>query len=105
MCVLVNIGTKPQESDPDDMDEDDFGCLDSDDDLDFETEDSESLKGALGSLKSYMAQMDQELAHTSMGKSFSTRKQEVSVFNLSFSMCRRVTVIFNQSFPFFSFDL
>ncbi|XP_038166483.1 protein ecdysoneless homolog isoform X1 [Arvicola amphibius] len=71
------LGTNPQESDPDDPDEDDFGCLDSDDDdLDFETEDSESLKGALGSLKSYMAQMDQELAHTSMGKSFSTRKQE-----------------------------
>ncbi|KAK7815121.1 hypothetical protein U0070_007786 [Myodes glareolus] len=58
------------------LDEDDFGCLDSDEDLDFETQDSESLKGALGSLKSYMAQMDQELAHTSMGKSFSTRKQE-----------------------------
>ncbi|CAO2590561.1 Protein ecdysoneless homolog [Lemmus lemmus] len=72
------LGTKSQESDPDDLDEDDFGCLDSDDDLDFETQDSESLKGALGSLKSYMAQMDQELAHTSMGKSFSTQKQEVS---------------------------
>ncbi|XP_037064522.1 protein ecdysoneless homolog isoform X3 [Peromyscus leucopus] len=69
------LGAKPQESDSDDMDEDDFECSDSDDDLGFETQDSESLKGALGSLKSYMAQMDQELAHTSMGKSFSTRKQ------------------------------
>ncbi|XP_060238030.1 protein ecdysoneless homolog isoform X2 [Meriones unguiculatus] len=35
----------------------------------------DSLEGALGSLKSYMAQMDQELAHTSMGKSFSTCEQ------------------------------
>lgn len=69
------LGTKPHESDSDDPDEDDFECLDSDDDLGFEAQESESLKGALGSLKSYMAQMDQELAHTSMGKSFSTRKQ------------------------------
>ncbi|XP_051030419.1 protein ecdysoneless homolog isoform X2 [Phodopus roborovskii] len=65
------LGTKSQESDSDDLDEDDLECLDSDD----ETQDSESLKGALGSLKSYMAQMDHELVHTCMGKSFSTRKQ------------------------------
>lgn len=69
------LGTKPQESDSDDQDEDDLECLDSDDDLGLEAQESESLKGALGSLKSYMAQMDQELAHTCMGKSFSTRKQ------------------------------
>ncbi|OBS76089.1 hypothetical protein A6R68_17452 [Neotoma lepida] len=69
------LGTKPQESDSDDLDEDDFESVDSDDDLGFDTQDPESLKGALGSLESYMAQMDQELAHTSMGKSFSTRKQ------------------------------
>lgn len=79
-CVSINIGAKPQESDSDDSDEDDFECVDSDDDLGFEAQESESLKGALGSLKSYMAQMDQELAHTSMGKSFSTRKQLVSAF-------------------------
>lgn len=69
------LGTKPQESDSDDQDEDDLECLDSDDDLGLEAQESESLKGALGSLKSYMAQMDQELAHTCMGKSFRTRKQ------------------------------
>ncbi|XP_053447957.1 protein ecdysoneless homolog [Nycticebus coucang] len=34
-----------------------------------------SLKGTLNNLKSYMAQMDQELAHTSIGKSFITQKQ------------------------------
>lgn len=101
-CVTINIGTKSQESDSDDLDEDDFECLDSDDDLDFETQDSESLKGALGSLKSYMAQMDQELAHTSMGKSFSTRKQMVSVFS---PLLPHVTVIIHLSFLFVSFDL
>lgn len=68
------LGTKLQESDSDD-DKDDFECLDSDDDLGFEAQEPDSLEGALGSLKSYMAQMDQELAHTSMGKSFSTCEQ------------------------------
>lgn len=69
------LGPKPPETDSDDLDEEDFECLDSDDDVDLETQESGSLKGALASLKSYMAQMDQELAHTSMGKSFTTRKQ------------------------------
>lgn len=69
------LGTQPLESDSDDPDLDDFECLDSEDDLGFEALESESLKGALGSLKSYMAQMDQELAHTSMGRSFSTRRR------------------------------
>ncbi|XP_021059488.1 protein ecdysoneless homolog [Mus pahari] len=69
------LGAQPQESDSDDPGEDDLDCLDSDDDLGFEAQESESMKGALGSLKSYMAQMDQELAHTSMGRSFTTRKR------------------------------
>lgn len=69
------LGTKPPESDSDDLDEEDSESLDSDDDLGCDDQGPESLKGALGSLKSYMAQMDQELAHTCMGQSFSTRKQ------------------------------
>ncbi|XP_073935241.1 protein ecdysoneless homolog [Castor canadensis] len=72
------LGPKPQESDSDDLGEEDFEYLDSDDDLDLGTQDNSeeaSLKGALGNLKSYMAQMDQELAHTTIGKSFSTQKQ------------------------------
>lgn len=69
------LGTKPPESDSDDLDEEDVESLDSDDDLGCDAQGPESLKGALGSLKSYMAQMDQELAHTCMGQSFSTRKQ------------------------------
>ncbi|KAF6108389.1 ecdysoneless cell cycle regulator [Phyllostomus discolor] len=72
------LGPRPPESDSDDLDEDDFECLDSDEELDFETQEpgeEASVKGALNDLKSYMAQMDQELAHTSIGKSFTTRKQ------------------------------
>ncbi|XP_004383294.1 protein ecdysoneless homolog [Trichechus manatus latirostris] len=72
------LGPGPHESDSDDLDEEDFECLDSDDDLDLETQEpgeEASLKGALDNLKSYMAQMDQELAHTSIGKSFTTQKQ------------------------------
>uniref|UniRef100_A0A2I3G876 Ecdysoneless cell cycle regulator n=1 Tax=Nomascus leucogenys TaxID=61853 RepID=A0A2I3G876_NOMLE len=72
------LGPRPHESDSDDLDEEDFECLDSDDDLDFETHkpgEEASLKGTLDNLKSYMAQMDQELAHTCISKSFTTRKQ------------------------------
>ena len=78
------------ESDSDDLDEEDSECLDSDDDLDLETQEpgeEASVKGTLDDLKSYMAQMDQELAHTSIAKSFTTQKQMVcfqplSPFNL-----------------------
>ncbi|XP_054988625.1 protein ecdysoneless homolog [Sorex araneus] len=66
------------ESDSDDLDEEDFECLDSDDDEDLETAElgeEMSIKGTLDNLKSYMAQMDRELAHTSIGKSFTTQRQ------------------------------
>uniref|UniRef100_A0A673U6C8 Ecdysoneless cell cycle regulator n=1 Tax=Suricata suricatta TaxID=37032 RepID=A0A673U6C8_SURSU len=72
------LGPRPHESDSDDLDDEDFECLDSDDDLDLKTQETgeeASLKGTLNDLKSYMAQMDQELAHTSIGKSFTTQKQ------------------------------
>ncbi|XP_017518655.1 protein ecdysoneless homolog isoform X2 [Manis javanica] len=72
------LGPWPRESDSDDLDEEDFEYLESDDDLDLKTQDpgeEASVKGTLDGLKSYMAQMDQELAHTSIGKSFTTQKQ------------------------------
>lgn len=72
------LGSKSHESDSDDLDEEDSECLDSDDDLDLETQEpgeEASVKGTLDDLKSYMAQMDQELAHTSLAKSFTTQKQ------------------------------
>ncbi|KAM7073657.1 protein ecdysoneless homolog isoform 3-T4 [Molossus nigricans] len=76
------LGPRPHESDSDDQDEEEFECLDSDDDLDFETQEpgeEASVKGTLDDLKSYMAQMDRELAHTSIGKSFATQKQMESL--------------------------
>lgn len=79
-CVGVCVGPSSHESDSDDLDEEDFEYLDSDDDLDLKTQETEegaSVKGTLNNLKSYMAQMDQELAHTSIGKSFTTQKQMV----------------------------
>uniref|UniRef100_A0A8C9C545 Ecdysoneless cell cycle regulator n=1 Tax=Phocoena sinus TaxID=42100 RepID=A0A8C9C545_PHOSS len=72
------LGSRPHDSDSDELDEEDSECLDSDDDLDLETQEpgeEASVKGTLADLKSYMAQMDQELAHTSIGKSFTTQKQ------------------------------
>ncbi|KAB0352038.1 hypothetical protein FD754_016895 [Muntiacus muntjak] len=72
------LGSKSHESDSDDLDEEDSECLDSEDDLDLETQEpgeEASVKGTLDDLKSYMAQMDQELAHTSIAKSFTTQKQ------------------------------
>ncbi|KAI5142507.1 protein ecdysoneless homolog isoform X2 [Manis pentadactyla] len=72
------LGPRPRESDSDDLDEEDFEYLDSDDDLDLKTQEpgeEASVKGTLDGLKSYMAQMDQELAQTSIGKSFTTQKQ------------------------------
>ncbi|XP_066205228.1 protein ecdysoneless homolog [Saccopteryx leptura] len=76
------LGPRPDESDSDDLGEEDFECLDSDDDLDFETQEpgeEASIKGTLNDLKSYMSQMDRELAHTSIGKSFTTQKQVESL--------------------------
>uniref|UniRef100_A0A8C9IJ09 Ecdysoneless cell cycle regulator n=1 Tax=Piliocolobus tephrosceles TaxID=591936 RepID=A0A8C9IJ09_9PRIM len=70
------LGPRPHESDSDDLDDEEFECLDSDDDFEtHEPGEEASLKGTLDNLKSYMAQMDQELAHTCIGKSFTTRKQ------------------------------
>lgn len=71
------LGSRPHESD--DLEEEDSESLDSDDeDEDLETEELEeemSIKGTLDGLRSYMAQMDHELAQTSIGKSFTTQRQ------------------------------
>ncbi|XP_048194953.1 protein ecdysoneless homolog [Perognathus longimembris pacificus] len=72
------LGPVSHKSDSDDLDEEDFESLDSDDDVDFGMEEygeEASMKGTLDSVKSYMAQMDQELSHTTMGRSFTTGKQ------------------------------
>ncbi|XP_066099308.1 protein ecdysoneless homolog [Saccopteryx bilineata] len=72
------LGPRPDESDSDDLSEEDFECLDSDDETQEPGEEA-SIKGTLNDLKSYMAQMDRELAHTSIGKSFTTQKQVESL--------------------------
>ncbi|XP_051835269.1 protein ecdysoneless homolog [Antechinus flavipes] len=77
------LGPDSGESDSDDCDNDDLDeenseYLDSDDDLDLGTQNPEgkvSTKEMLESIKSLMAQMDQELTQTSIGKSFTTWKQ------------------------------
>ena len=54
--------------------------------MDLETQEAgeeASVKGTLDDLKSYMAQMDRELEHTSIAKSFTTQKQMVYVQTLS----------------------
>lgn len=84
---MLCVGPRPPESDSDDLEEEDEECLDSDDNTDLGLQGSgeeASLKGTLDNLRLYMAQMDRELAHTNIGKSFTTRKQAVCVVLTSF---------------------
>ncbi|NXP24850.1 ECD protein, partial [Scytalopus superciliaris] len=77
------LGADPEELDSDDLDEEEeFGFSDEDDeDLDAgdERQDQKVSPGELiGSLKSYMNEMDRELAQTNVGKSFTTRRKGAS---------------------------
>ncbi|XP_075791131.1 protein ecdysoneless homolog isoform X2 [Pelodiscus sinensis] len=71
-----------EELDSDDLDEEEqFEFLDSDEDLDSEAhgQEEEALPNQMvGSLRSYMDEMDCELTHTNVGKSFVTKRKEVS---------------------------
>ncbi|XP_039767439.1 protein ecdysoneless homolog isoform X2 [Ornithorhynchus anatinus] len=73
------LGPGAQELDSDDLDEeDDFESLTSDEDLDPETQGHRAKQSpgeTLESLRSYMAEMDRELASTNIGKSFTTREK------------------------------
>lgn len=76
-------GADSEELDSDDLDEEEeFNFSDEDDDdLDAENqrEDEEvSPNELIGSLKSYMDEMDRELAQTNVGKSFTTQKKRAS---------------------------
>jgi len=65
----------------DEEEEFDFSDED-DDDLDAENQRQDqklSPNELIGSLKSYMNEMDRELAHTNVGKSFTTQKKGVSM--------------------------
>lgn len=77
------LGADSEELDSDDLDEEEeFNFSDEDDDdLDAENqrEDEEvSPNELIGSLKSYMDEMDRELAQTNVGKSFTTQKKRAS---------------------------
>ncbi|NXG84930.1 ECD protein, partial [Stercorarius parasiticus] len=77
------LGADSEELDSDDLDEEqEFDFSDEDDeDLDAENqrEDEKVLPNELiGSLKSYMNEMDRELAQTNVGKSFTTQKKGAS---------------------------
>ncbi|XP_021254105.1 protein ecdysoneless homolog [Numida meleagris] len=77
------LGADSEELDSDDLDEEEeFNFSDEDDnDLDAENQrqDEEvSPNELIGSLKSYMDEMDRELAHTNIGKSFTTQKKGAS---------------------------
>ncbi|XP_025069941.1 protein ecdysoneless homolog [Alligator sinensis] len=76
------LGADSEELDSDDLDEEEeFKFLDSDEDLNTEAhgEEQKALPNEImGSLRSYMNEMDHELAHTNVGKSFTTQKKMVS---------------------------
>ncbi|XP_009696578.1 PREDICTED: protein SGT1, partial [Cariama cristata] len=77
------LGADSEELDSDDLDEEEeFDFSDEDDeDLDAENQrqDQEvSPNELIGSLKSYMNEMDRELAHTNVGRSFTTQKKGAS---------------------------
>ncbi|KAM9188224.1 protein ecdysoneless homolog [Mergus octosetaceus] len=75
------LGADSEELDSDDLDEEeDFNFSDEDDeDLDAENQRQKQKPNELiGSLKSYMDEMDRELAHTNIGRSFTTQKKGAS---------------------------
>ncbi|KFO83739.1 Protein SGT1, partial [Buceros rhinoceros silvestris] len=77
------LGADSEELDSDDLDEEEeFDFSDEDDeDLDAENQRQDqkvSPDELIGSLKSYMNEMDRELAHTNVGKSFTTQKKGVT---------------------------
>lgn len=76
--VLLFLGITSEELDSDDLEEEEFEFLDSDDDLKTDNQgEKPSQDGAVGSLKSYMDEMDSELASTNIGKSFTTQPRMV----------------------------
>ncbi|KFP32792.1 Protein SGT1, partial [Colius striatus] len=84
------LGADSEELDSDDLDEEqEFDFSDEDDgDLDAENQRQDekvSPNELIGSLKSYMNEMDRELAQTNVGKSFTTQKQGASSVNATTS--------------------
>ncbi|KAM6329633.1 protein ecdysoneless homolog isoform 1-T2 [Podargus strigoides] len=77
------LGADSEELDSDDLDEEQEFDFSDEDDEDLDAEDQRqdqnvSPNELIGSLKSYMDEMDRELAHTNVGKSFTTQKKGAS---------------------------
>ncbi|XP_062467541.1 protein ecdysoneless homolog [Pezoporus occidentalis] len=77
------LGADSEELDSDDLDEEEQFDFSDEDDEDFDAENQRpdqevSPNELIGSLKSYMNEMDRELAHTNVGKSFTTQKKGAS---------------------------
>ncbi|XP_062435966.1 protein ecdysoneless homolog [Rhea pennata] len=77
------LGADSEELDSDDLDEEEEFDFSDEGDEDLDVENQRQAQKALpnevtGSLKSYMKEMDCELAHTNVGRSFSTQKKGVS---------------------------
>ncbi|NXI99691.1 ECD protein, partial [Psophia crepitans] len=84
------LGTDSEELDSDDLDEEEEFDFSDGDDEDFDAENQrqdqeESPNELIGSLKAYMNEMDRELAHTNVGRSFTTQKKGASSVNASTS--------------------
>ncbi|XP_060097203.1 protein ecdysoneless homolog [Heteronotia binoei] len=73
------LGTTSEELDSDDLEEEEeFEFLDRDEDLKTDNQgETPSQDDTVGSLKSYMDEMDSELASTNIGKSFTTQPRMV----------------------------
>ncbi|NWW48914.1 ECD protein, partial [Pedionomus torquatus] len=79
-----------EELDSDDLDEEQEFDFSDEDDEDFNAENQRedeklSPNELIGSLKSYMKEMDRELAHTNVGKSFTTQRKGASSINAAAS--------------------
>ncbi|KFQ25975.1 Protein SGT1, partial [Mesitornis unicolor] len=80
------LGEDSEELDSDDLDEEEEFDLSDEDEDDLEAENQRqdqqiAPNELIGSLKSYMNEMDRELAQTNVGKSFTTQKKEASSVN------------------------
>ncbi|KFO82206.1 Protein SGT1, partial [Cuculus canorus] len=84
ISALARLGRKKT----DDLDEEQEFDFSDEEDLDAENQRQDQNvppNELIGSLKSYMNEMDRELAHTNVGKSFTTRKKGASSANATVS--------------------
>ncbi|XP_042655035.1 protein ecdysoneless homolog isoform X1 [Tyto alba] len=82
----IYVGADSEELDSDDLDEEEEFDFSNEDDEDLDVEDQRQDQKVppnelIGSLKSYMSEMDRELAHTNVGKSFTVQKKGASSVN------------------------